>query len=96
MPPLTRLSLPSIRFTPSSDGERKAGLLGWVSFEVGGLLLDGVALRRSCEGRPYLSFPSRRDRHGRDHPYIRPARRDVREAIERGVLAALELQEPAP
>ena len=56
------------------------------------LALDGVALRRTRDGRRTLSFPARRDRQGRDHPYVRPLSTEARSAIERQVLDALGLE----
>ena len=75
--------------TPSDIG---AGLLGWVSFDLDGLLrVDGVALRRRLDGRLTLSFPCRKGRAGDSHPYLRPLDAQARAIIERQVFAALGL-----
>ena len=80
-----------VAFTSAPPHKQERGLLGWLSLEIGPLLLDGVALRQTRRGRPTLSFPVRRDRAGRDHAIVRPIDRTARAAIEREVLAALGL-----
>ncbi len=69
----------SVRFTPA---RARDGLLGFVSFRLEpGLLIDGVALRRSQDGALVFSWPARRDRAGQYHHHVRPmddaARREV-------------------
>jgi len=81
-----------VRFTPAPEHDHQKGLLGYASFLVGnGLRVDGVCLRRTKGGRLALSFPSRRDRYGRTHPYLRPICDDARRSIEDQVFAALGL-----
>lgn len=70
----------------ASDQDIREGLLGWISVEYGRLILDGVTLRRTLDGRFALSFPSRSDRAGRRHAYIRPVDDTVRQEIERELL----------
>ena len=65
-----------------SDAEIRAGLIGYVSVEFGGLVLDGIVVRKTTDGRFTLSFPARTDRAGRKHPYIRPVSDQVRKEIE--------------
>jgi DNA-binding cell septation regulator SpoVG len=68
----------------------ETGLLGWISFRLNRRLqVDGVALRRTIEGRHTLSFPARRDRAGNQRFYVRPLDDETREAIESQVLTAL-------
>ncbi len=88
----------NVRFTASSPRENESGLVGWVSCSVNpGLHLDGLALRRTAEGRLTLSFPARRDGSGRQHFYVRPLDERTRGEIQHQVLAALGLQEaPLP
>ena len=69
-----------------TDDDRRAGLLGYVSVHYGDLVLDGIVLRRTSEGRYALSFPAKTDRAGRKHSYIRPIDDAVRQEIEREVL----------
>ncbi|MBZ0154103.1 MAG: hypothetical protein K8J09_21470 [Planctomycetes bacterium] len=61
-------------------------MLGFISVTYGTLVLDGICLRRTAEGRYTLSFPARTDRAGRRHPYIRPVDDSVRQEIEREIL----------
>ncbi len=70
------------------------GLLGFVAFVLNGsFLLDGLALRRTREGRLTLSWPARRDQAGRDHYVVRPLDDDARVAVEHAVLKALHLED---
>lgn len=84
-----RVAVSNVRFVPSSVHDAAEGLEGWVSFRYGDLLLDGIALRRTREGRWRLSFPERRDRHGRAYPYVRPLDAEARRALEAQVLEAI-------
>ena len=77
-PPLGR-----IVFLPSRDDVARRGRLGTLAFEVGGLHLDGVQLRRSATGRVYLSFR---------HAEVRPVDDDARLTLEIAVIAALRLR----
>ena len=78
-----------VRFTPAPQADVRRGLLGFVSFRIGQLRIDGVTVRRTSDGRLALSFPAHRDRLGRDHAYIRPLEDAVRRQIERQVLSAI-------
>src|SRR5438046_1066011 len=80
----------NVRFAPAPHANTEYGLLGWISFDLGGSLhVDGVTLRRTRGGRLTLSFPSRIDRRGTEHPYLRPTCSRARRAIERAVLSEL-------
>ena len=79
-----------VRFAPATDDERERGLLGYVELEYGhALVLDGVAVRRTQNGRIALVFPSRRDRQGRRHPFMRLRGEGARQQLERQVVRAL-------
>ena len=79
-----------VTFVPAGQEERARGLLGFVSMRFGDdLVLDGVTLRRTEQGRLALSYPMRRDRRGRTHHFIRPADDDARRRLERAVIDAL-------
>ncbi|RKY19801.1 MAG: hypothetical protein DRQ55_09720 [Planctomycetota bacterium] len=85
----------AVHFTPAPEAQR--GLLGWLSCRYGDLLLDGIAVRRTRDGRMCLSFPTRHDRHGRQHHLVRPADDASRRAIERVIFDAIHLDaEAAP
>ena len=78
---------PRIRtWVRGSDAEIRTGLIGYVSVEFGGLVLDGIVVRKTTDGRFTLSFPARTDRAGRKHPYIRPVSDQVRKEIEDDLL----------
>jgi DNA-binding cell septation regulator SpoVG len=83
----------SVHFTPSTDAEAERGLLAYVRFDLGRLMLDGVTLRRHADGRLGLSWPERTDRHGRRHPLVRPVDDVARREIEEAVLRELTRQE---
>ncbi|MBZ0153296.1 MAG: hypothetical protein K8J09_17360 [Planctomycetes bacterium] len=69
-----------------SDDDRRSGLLGFISAIYGNILLDGITLRRTADGRFALSFPARTDRSGRRHAYFRPVDDDARKGIEAEIL----------
>lgn len=77
----------SVRFSPARD--RGDGLLGFVGFKLGKVILDGIAVRRTAAGEIVLSFPERTDRNGKRHPFIRPLDQAAREQITREVIAEL-------
>ena len=86
---LSLTSVANIMFIQSS-APVIAGLLGWVAFTLdGGLRVEGVALRRSWERRPYLAFPERITGNGQRRPILFPTDRRARMAIEAAVLAQL-------
>lgn len=83
----TRIS--SIRFTPAHTG---GGLIGWVSFRLEpGLIVDGVALRRSFDGDLVFSWPARKDGAGKLHHHVRPLDDESRQAVEGQLLYELRL-----
>jgi DNA-binding cell septation regulator SpoVG len=73
----------------ATDAEVRTGLLGYLSVTYGDLILDGIVLRRTEDGRFALSFPARTDRAGRRHAIVRPADDDARREIEREILGQL-------
>ena len=70
----------------AGEQDVRKGLLGWISVEYGSLILDGITLRRTLDDRFALSFPSRSDRDGRRHAFVRPADDAARQQIERELL----------
>ena len=82
-----------VRLVRASVADEQRGLIGWVSLKIGQLLLDGIAVRRTRDGRLVLSFPERRDLDGRRHPIIRPSDDEARRALEREILFAIGLGE---
>ena len=88
------LRVSTVCMCPATSQELATGLLGWVTIQVGALLLlDGIALRRTRGGRLALSFPERSDSHGRRHPIVRPLDDRARHELESQVFASLGLRE---
>jgi hypothetical protein len=84
-----------VRFTAAPPELVATGLHGWVALRYGGLELDGIAVRRTRDGRNVLSFPEHR-RLGAGRLPVRPAGNDVRAQIEADVFAELRLQGVIP
>lgn len=82
----------TVEFVRGTLQAKELGLLGWVRVRVVGLEFDGIALRRSREGRIYLSFPTRRDCAGKRHYVVRPTSEETRVAFEAMVLDELRRQ----
>jgi DNA-binding cell septation regulator SpoVG len=84
------LRITDVKFAIAPDDGVDDGLLGFISCTVNGRLrLDGIALRQTADGRFVVSFPSRTDRLGRQHHYLRPLDDETREQIEQQILACL-------
>lgn len=91
------LQVSEVKFVPATPGAREGGLLGFLSFLVGGSLrIDGVTLRRTMDGRTALSFPARRDRAGRAHYVVCPIDDASRLAIEQQVFESLQAGGESP
>tara|TARA_R110002096_G_scaffold70812_1_gene169536 strand:- start:1 stop:279 length:279 start_codon:yes stop_codon:yes gene_type:complete len=78
-----------------SDKDVRSGLLGFVSVFYGDLVLDGITVRRTADGRLTLSFPQRRDGRGRSHPLFRPVDDDARLRIEKAIFDAATIAQGA-
>lgn len=89
---VARVNACAVELVRGTSQAEELGLLGWVRVRVLGLEFDGIALRRSREGRIYLSFPSRRDRAGNRHYVVRPTSEQTRVAFEAMVLDELRRQ----
>jgi hypothetical protein len=83
----------NLRATPASDADAARGLLGYLRFELGSVIVDGVTLRRHSDGTLGLSWPERTDRQGRRHPFVRPIDDAARRELEAAVLAEISRQE---
>jgi DNA-binding cell septation regulator SpoVG len=71
--------------------DERTGLLGYLSVFYGQLVIDGITLRKTAEGRLALSFPERRDGKGRRHSVVRPVDDAARRAIEAAIFAEATL-----
>lgn len=84
--PVYDLSMTDPCFTPADRDHQRTGLMGWLAVTVDETLrLDGLALRRTLDGRMTVSFPSRRDSAGREHYYVRPLNVAARLRLERAI-----------
>ncbi len=81
----------AVRFSAASRRDVRSGLLGFASFEFAGFRFDGVAVRRTRDGRLVLSFPERTDKYGKRHETARPVDAASRKSIESAVFVALHL-----
>ena len=79
--------------TKASGREQGMGLLAYLVVTLDDqLILDGVTLRRTSDGRSTLSFPERRGRHGRKHPTVRPVDAESRASFQLQVLDIIRQQ----
>jgi hypothetical protein len=91
MPESIRIS--RVRFTAASEDATCAGLMGHVQLVLNdSLIVDGIGLRKTLDGRITLSWPARRDRFGRRHFSVRPIGDLARLAIEVQVLTQLGIK----
>lgn len=87
------MDISGVKFSAATPEEKETGLLGWCSYLMGGTVqIDGVAVRRTADGRRALSFPARRDGQGRQHAYVKPLDDQARREIEAAVFSALGMQ----
>ena len=78
----------------TTTADKRTGLMSWLRFRLDDrLLIDGVTLRRSADGRMIISWPGRRDKRGRQHPIVRPFDDDARVALEAAIFDAMDLPE---
>lgn len=73
-----------IRFHPADREHRDAGVLGWISAQIGSAIVDGITCRRTPEGAVTVDLPERRGAGGTCYPVLR-----LRGHVER---AELELE----
>ena len=87
------LHVTGARMTAASAADRDRGLLGYLRVTLsGGLVLDGLTLRRRAEGDLYVAYPARTTAAGERHPIIRPVGEQARRTFESGVFHALGLE----
>jgi DNA-binding cell septation regulator SpoVG len=90
------VKIDNVHFTAADHAAVEGGLLGWVSCILNGSLkLDGLALRRTADGRLTLAFPSRKDGYGQKHYFLKPITDQARREVEHQVFQALGFQEDA-
>jgi len=69
--------------------------VGYVSCVLNSSVHLEVTLRRTRKGWPAISFPTRRDVHGREHAIVRLLRPDDRRSIEAQIFRALAISAEA-
>ena len=80
----------NVAITLARPDHEKEGILAWLTCVIANIVvLDGIALRRTRDGRPVLSFPRREDSAGRQHPYIRAAASETGQQFERAIFKAI-------
>ncbi len=83
-----------VSFVAASADDVAAGLLGWISCTVNDrLVLGGLTLRRTQDGRLVVSYPCRRDSAGHQRFYVRPRNQHAQRDADRQILLALGCQE---
>ena len=87
------VQITAIRLTATPPGIARTGLIGWIRCTYGSLVVDGLALRRTFDGRLTLSYPARRDGGGKQQFYVRPLDDDTRRSIESQVFEGLGIRE---
>ncbi|MCP4036597.1 MAG: hypothetical protein GY733_06645 [bacterium] len=93
---MNALTVTDAEFAPALARDRDRGLIGYVQVVINDtMVLDGLTLRVSSDGRRYLSYPSKSTRGGSRFPYIRPISERVRQDLQRQVFLALEIEEGA-
>jgi len=87
-----KIRIDRIELVTAGPAAAETGLLGWLRFRVNrALMLDGVTLRRTQDGRHSLSFPAKTDGAGRQRFFVKPLDSEIRQGIEAQVFAALGL-----
>ena len=85
------IAISNVQLVWASEEEQQRGLLGWILCTINGVLVfDGLALRRTRDGRLTLSYPARRDRCGIAHHVLRPIDDVARREIERQVFSQID------
>ena len=84
------MKISNAQLAAATFDDQERGLIAWIRFVIDDtLVVDGVALRVTDDGRRTLSFPERRDSSGRAHPFLRPFDDRARREIEAQVFQAL-------
>lgn len=84
------MAIAIVEYRAAGSKASDPGLLGLAQIRLGGLILiKCVAVRRTREGRVYLSFPSRELRTGERRHVVRPVDAASRRWIEEQVIAQL-------
>ena len=90
---MTPFQVSAVRFASADTRAAARGVVGYVTVTLDGALeLDGLVLLRDPSGSLSIAVPSRADRKGQRHPYVRLRDPEARQRIEAQVLHALAVQ----
>lgn len=90
------ITISEVHFTSAQPRDVEQGLIGWISCTLDDRLrIDGIALRRTRDGRLTLSYPARRDALGLRRHFVRPLDDDTRREIEALIFKAIGIAEGA-
>lgn len=84
-----RNTVAHVRFTRASAELERTGLMGWVRCHLNGIEVDGIAIRRTAEGRIVPFLPERQDKSGKLHRVVWIPDADERDSVSRSILAVL-------
>lgn len=91
---MPELHVTQVRISRVAAAHRERGLLAFAACRLNSAIeIGGLRVVRSKSGTIGILFPAREDRRGRRHALVRPVTPEARAAIERAVLAAVELSE---
>ncbi len=82
------MSITNVVITRSSPGDRKAGLLAFVACTYGEIEIDGIAVRRTLDGKLVVTFPAKRRGDCGRRFFVAPRSTPVRQEFERAILTA--------
>ena len=78
------------RLASATPQLRESGLLGFVECDLNDCIrIEGIALRRTLDGRRTLSFPMRKDGAGREVSFVRPLDDATRRSLEEQIYSML-------
>ena len=87
-----RIKINNVCFIGAAQREVESGLLGWIRCLLNdSILLDGLTLRRTKDGRLTISYPGRRDAAGKVRHHLRPKDGATRREIESQIFKALRV-----
>lgn len=87
---MSRPRISALTITPATTRQKRTGLRAFVAFVVDDpVRIQGATVRLTSDGELVLTYPTRRDGAGAEHPYVLPVDEELRREVERQVLAAL-------
>ncbi len=81
------MSISDIQITAASPADRNMGLLAFASCVYGEVEIDGIAIRKTVDGRIIVTFPARPWNGCRRKYFITPRSVPVRRQFEEAILS---------